>query len=103
MATCHTRRALRPPANGADVARNGTPDRTAHSRNPGTGTVTDTYIYPANSNRLSSITLGAGGTRGLKLEREFPISSTWISGYTTSNDTATVAFGGSTCPIRSYC
>lgn len=32
-------------------------------RNPGTGVVTDSYAYPATSNRLDTVTLGAGGSR----------------------------------------
>lgn len=41
----------------------GVGNRITQGANPGSGTLTDTYTYPATSNRLSSIALGAGGSR----------------------------------------
>jgi YD repeat-containing protein len=41
----------------------GVGNRVTAAANPGSGLVTDTYSYPATSNRLTSIAQGAGGTR----------------------------------------
>jgi YD repeat-containing protein len=41
----------------------GVGNRITYQVNPGTGLLTDTYSYPATSNRLSSVALGAGGSR----------------------------------------
>ena len=41
----------------------GVGNRVTYGVNPGAGLVTDTYAYPATSNRLSTISLGAGGNR----------------------------------------
>jgi YD repeat-containing protein len=41
----------------------GVGNRVTATANPGSGLVTDTYSYPATSNRLTAIAQGSGGTR----------------------------------------
>ncbi len=41
----------------------GVGNRVTYGVNPGAGLMTDIYAYPATSNRLSTISLGAGGNR----------------------------------------
>ena len=43
----------------------GVGNRLSHSLDTGGGAQVDSYAYPAGSNRLASVTLGAGGTRSL--------------------------------------
>jgi len=43
----------------------GVGNRLSHSLDSGGGAQVDSYAYPAGSNRLASVTLGAGGTRSL--------------------------------------
>ena len=41
----------------------GVGNRVTYTRNPGSGVITDNYAYPGTSNKLSSVTLGGGGSR----------------------------------------
>jgi YD repeat-containing protein len=62
--------------------------------------VTDTYIYPATSNRLSSITLGAGGSRGLTYDAAGNVTGDNRNGqnftyvYDAAGRMASVSLGG---------
>ncbi len=103
MAPVHTRddegiAGLMPPGSPASEADRG--NRVSHSRNPGTGVVTDTYTYPAASNRLSTITLGAGGSRGLTYDAAGNVTGDNRAGqnftyvYDAAGRMASVSLGG---------
>jgi RHS repeat-associated protein len=78
----------------------GVGNRLSEVRDPGTGTVTDTYTYPTTSNRLSSIATSGGGTRGLTYDAAGNVTSDNRSGqaftytYDSANRLASVSLGG---------
>jgi RHS repeat-associated protein len=65
-------------------------NRVSYAVNPGSGTLTDSYSYPATSNRLSSIALGAGGSRAFTYDASGNV--TWDNrtggGYSYTYDAA---------------
>jgi hypothetical protein len=51
------------PYGSSVYAYDGVGNRISYAINPGTGVQTEVYTYPATSNKLSTISLGAGGSR----------------------------------------
>lgn len=78
----------------------GVGNRISHAVNPGTGLVTDSYAYPPTSNRLGTITLGAGGSRVYNYDAMGNVTADSRSGanhgysYDSAGRMATFSIGG---------
>lgn len=78
----------------------GVGNRISHAVNPGSGLVTDSYAYPPTSNRLGTITLGAGGSRVYNYDAMGNVTADSRSGanhgygYDSAGRMATFSIGG---------
>jgi RHS repeat-associated protein len=86
----------------------GVGNRLTASTNTGSGTLVDSYSYPATSNRLSGITLGAGGARGYSYDASGNVTAETRPGatygytYDSAGRMASFSLGGVTQATYKY-